>query len=203
MLMNYEQIAFTDAIKRLQELNGSRASYARMEAGNRETSFTEAEIEFISTRDNFYLASIGETGYPYIQHRGGPEGFIKVLDDITLGLVDFSGNRQYISVGNAANNSKVSLLMMDYPRRARLKLFAEMKIVEINENPDLFRQLDPIGYQHKAERMMLFDVKGYSWNCPQHITPRYTLAEIEGAFAERNAYVQKLEEEIKRLRKNP
>lgn len=201
--MNYEQIAFTDAVKQLQELNGSRASYARMETGDNEVGFTEAEIEFISTRDSFYLASISETGYPYIQHRGGPSGFIKALDDITLGMVDFSGNKQYISVGNVATNPKVSLLMMDYPRRARLKLFAEMRIVDIMENQELFLQLDPISYKHKAERMILFDIKGFSWNCPQHITPRYTLPEIEEAFAERNLYVKNLEEEIKRLRNNP
>lgn len=199
-MMNYEKIAFTDAVKNLQEEHGSRAAYARMEQGDHEDGFTEDEINFIATRDSFYMASISETGYPYIQHRGGPKGFIKVINDHTLGLVDFSGNRQYISVGNAVNNNKVSLFMMDYPRRARLKLYAELRVVEIDDNPELFRQLDPADYKHKAERMLLFEVKGYNWNCPQHITPRYTLAEIEAAFAERNGYVQSLEEEVKHLR---
>jgi len=198
--MNYEQIAFTDAVKKLQELHGSRMAYERMEEGDHETGFTAAERNFISSRDSFYLASISQTGYPYIQHRGGPKGFIKVLDDATLGLVDFSGNKQYISVGNAAENSKVSLILMDYPQKARLKLFADIKVVEIAEDPELFEKLDPSGYKHKAERMLIFSVKGYSWNCPQHITPRYTLEEIETAFAARNGYVQSLEEEIKRLR---
>ena len=198
--MNYEQIAFTDAVKKLQELHGSRMAYERMEEGDHETGFTAAERNFISSRDSFYLASISQTGYPYIQHRGGPKGFIKVLDDATLGLVDFSGNKQYISVGNAAENSKVSLILMDYPQKARLKLFADIKVVEIAEDPELFEKLDPAGYKHKAERMLIFSVKGYSWNCPQHITPRYTLEEIETAFAARNGYVQSLEEEIKRLR---
>ncbi|WP_442591546.1 pyridoxamine 5'-phosphate oxidase family protein [Pedobacter sp. AW31-3R] len=198
--MNYEQIAFTDAVKKLQELYGSRMAYARMEAGDHEAGFTDDEMSFISSRDSFYMASISQTGYPYIQHRGGPKGFIKVLDHATLGLVDFSGNRQYISVGNAAENSKVSLILMDYPHKARLKLFADLKIVEISDDPELFEKLDPAGYKHKAERMLLFSVKGYNWNCPQHITPRYTLEEIEAAFAERNGYVQSLEQEIKRLR---
>jgi len=198
--MNYEQIAFTDAVKKLQELHGSRMAYERMEEGDHETGFTAAESSFISSRDSFYMASISQTGYPYIQHRGGPKGFIKVLDDVTLGLVDFSGNKQYISVGNAAENSKVSLILMDYPQKARLKLFADIKVVEIAEDPELFEKLDPAGYKHKAERMLIFSVKGYSWNCPQHITPRYTLEEIETAFAARNGYVQSLEEEIKRLR---
>ena len=198
--MNYEQIAFTDAVKKLQELHGSRKAYARMETGYHEYGLTEAETDFISSRDSFYMASISQTGYPYIQHRGGPKGFIRVLDESTLGIVDFSGNSQYISVGNAIDNSKVSLILMDYPLRARLKLFADIKIVEITENPELFLQLDPAGYKHKAERMLLFSVKGYNWNCPQHITPRYTLDEIETAFAERNGYVQSLEEEIRRLR---
>ena len=198
--MNYEQIAFTDAVKKLQELHGSRMAYERMEEGDHETGFTAGERSFISSRDSFYMASISQTGYPYIQHRGGPKGFIRVLDDATLGLVDFSGNKQYISVGNAAENSKVSLILMDYPQKARLKLFADIKVVEIAEDPELFEKLDPAGYKHKAERMLIFSVKGYSWNCPQHITPRYTLEEIETAFAARNGYVQSLEEEIKRLR---
>jgi predicted pyridoxine 5'-phosphate oxidase superfamily flavin-nucleotide-binding protein len=198
--MNYEQIAFTDAVKNLQELHGSRMAYERMEKGYHENGFTEAEVSYISSRDSFYMASTSQTGYPYIQHRGGPKGFLKVLDESTIGMVDFSGNKQYISVGNAMDNSKVSLILMDYPQRARLKLFADIKVVGTSENPELFRQLDPAGYKHKAERILLFSVKGYSWNCPQHITQRYTLEEIEAAFAERNGYVQSLEEEIRRLR---
>jgi predicted pyridoxine 5'-phosphate oxidase superfamily flavin-nucleotide-binding protein len=171
-----------------------------MENGYDEEGLTETELDFISKRDSFYMASISETGYPYIQHRGGPKGFIKVLDSATLGLVDFSGNKQYISVGNVATSARVSLILMDYPQRARLKLFAHLSIVEIAENPKLFKQLDPVGYHHKAERMLIFSIKGYSWNCPQHITPRYTIEEIETAFADRNGYVNSLEQEIKRLK---
>jgi predicted pyridoxine 5'-phosphate oxidase superfamily flavin-nucleotide-binding protein len=198
--MNYAKMAFTDAIKALQEINGSRASYARVEKNSYTDGFTDAEEDFISDRDSFYMATLGKDGYPYIQHRGGPKGFIKVLDFHTLGLVDFSGNKQYISVGNAVTNQKVSLFLMDYPRKARLKLYAEIRIVEISDDPPLFEMLDPAGYKHKAERMMIFDVKAYDWNCPQHITPRYTMQDIEIAFSERNAYVRELEKEVELLR---
>lgn len=146
------------------------------------------------------MATIGENGFPYMQHRGGPKGFIKVLDSHTLGIVDFSGNKQYISVGNVATNPRVSLFLMDYPRKARLKLYAEIRIVEIADDPDLFDLLDPNDYKHKPERMMVFTVKAYDWNCPQHITPRYTMEDIEMAFADRNAYVRKLEMEVELLR---
>ncbi len=198
--MNYEKIAFTDAVKKLQEVHGSRAAYARKEVISDDGELTDAEINFITSRDTCYMASTSESGYPYIQHRGGPKGFIKVMDEKTLGMVDFSGNRQYITVGNAMTNNKVAMIFMDYPRKARLKLFAELKIVGIDENPELYRQLAPANYKYHAERILLFNVTGYNWNCPQHITPRYTLDEISSAFAERNNYVSELEEEVKRLR---
>jgi len=200
-MMNYHQLAFTDAVKELQELNGSRTSYARMEDRSSVDGMSAAERDFIEDKDSFYMASIGTNGFPYIQHRGGPKGFIKVLDERTLGIVDFSGNKQYITVGNAATNSKVALFIMDYPRKARLKLYAEIRIVELSENKALFDMIDPAEYKHKAERMMLFDIKAFDWNCPQHITPRYTLADIELAFEKRNAYVKDLEDEVERLRK--
>jgi len=198
--MNYEKIAFTNAVKKLQEIHGSRVAYARKEVVSEEDGLTDAEINFISSRDTCYLASTSESGYPYIQHRGGPQGFINVVDERTLGMVDFSGNRQYITVGNAMTNNKVAIILMDYPRKARLKLFAELKIVGIDEDPELFRQLAPANYKYHAERILLFTVMGYNWNCPQHITPRYTLDEISSAFEERNKYVSELEEEVKRLR---
>jgi len=199
--MNYERLAFTDAIKKLQEVHGSRVAYAKMEQGDRTGGLTEAEVDFIASRDSFYLGSIGENGYPYIQHRGGPKGFLVVLDDHTLGMVDFSGNKQYISVGNVMTNPRVSLFLMDYPLRARLKMYAEMQVVEIEDDPDLYRLLAPTGYKYKAERMLLFSVQAYIWNCPQHITPRYTVEEIKEAFAPQNEYVLKLEYEIAKLKK--
>jgi predicted pyridoxine 5'-phosphate oxidase superfamily flavin-nucleotide-binding protein len=198
--MNYAKLAFTDAVKALQENSGSRSSYARLEKNSYTDGFSDAEEEFINDRDSFYMASIGANGFPYMQHRGGPKGFIKVLDSHTLGVVDFSGNKQYITVGNAVTNQKISLFLMDYPSKARLKLYAEIRIVEITDDPQLFKLLDPDMYKHKAERMMIFDVKAYDWNCPQHITPRYTMQDIEFAFSDRNAYVRKLEMEVELLR---
>ncbi len=200
MAQNYATLAFTDAVKALQEAHGSRRTYARMEQSRHGDGLSEQEIGFITERDNFYLASIGENGYPYIQHRGGPAGFIKVLDANTLGIVDFEGNKQYISVGNLQTQPQVSLIMVDYPRQARLKLYADASIVELKDDPALFQQLDPTDYPHRPERMILFHIQAYDWNCPQHITPRYTLAEIQEAFAPQQAYLESLEKEVLALR---
>lgn len=182
MAKNYAALAFTAAIKALQEKNGSRASYARMEEQTYFNGLTENEVYFISQRDSFYIATIGENGFPYIQHRGGPKGFMKVLDDKTIGFIDFRGNMQYISVGNITTNNNVSLIMVDYPARARLKIYAKAEIAELADSPDLYKSLDLDGYNFRPERMMIMHIEAYDWNCPQHITPRYTVEEIEEAF---------------------
>ena len=202
MAKNYASLAFTDAVKRLQEQHGSRKAYARMEQSKYTDGLSESEIMFIADRDSFYLASIGENGYPYIQHRGGPKGFIKVLDAQTIGVVDFKGNQQYISVGNLETHPQVSLIMVDYPRQARLKLYADASVVELKDNPELFQELDPADYPHSPERMLIFKIQAYDWNCPQHITPKYTLAEIQEAFAPQQAYLAELENEVKTLRES-
>ena len=200
MARNFAEIAFTDAVKAMQEKAGSRASYARMEKSTYTDGLTENEAEYIAQRDSFYMASVGENGYPYIQHRGGPKGFLKVIDPHRLGFVDFRGNLQYISVGNLATHDKVSLILMDYPARARLKVFARAEVVGLQDDPALLGLLDPTEYKHKAERMMIFHVEAYDWNCPQHITPRYTAEEIEEAFAPQREYVKMLEIELKALK---
>lgn len=200
MAKNYASLAFTDAVKALQEVHGSRRTYARMEQLRHSDGLSEQEIVFITERDSFYLSSIGENGYPYIQHRGGPAGFIKVLDANTLGIVDFEGNKQYISVGNLQTHPQVALIMVDYPRQARLKLYANARVVELKDDPALFQQLDPADYPHQPERMILFEIQAYDWNCPQHITPRYTLSEIQAAFAPQQAYLEALEKEVLELR---
>lgn len=198
--MNYANTAFTEVIKSIQEKQGSRVAYDRMEKVSYVNGLTEAEEGFISDLDSFYMASFGENGFPYIQHRGGPKGFIKVVDKETIGIVDFSGNKQYISVGNIATNPKVSLILLSYPLRARLKIYAEAEIVEIEDNPKLFEQLEPANYKFKPERMILFHIKAYDWNCPQHITPRYTQEEIAELIGPKMQYIQQLEEEVKELR---
>lgn len=182
MAKNFGAIAFTDAVKAMQEKLGSRAVYARMERETYQDGLTAQEIGFIGARDSFYMATIGENGYPYIQHRGGPKGFLKVLDARRLGFIDFKGNMQYISVGNLATHNKVSLILVDYPARARLKIYATAEIVELKENPGLYDVLNLADYKFRPERMMVLHVDAYDWNCPQHITPRYTVEEIQEAF---------------------
>ena len=199
MAKNFATIAFSDAVKTLQEQHGSRKGYERMEKFNVIDGLSENEMNFISNRDSFYLASIGEKNFPYIQHRGGPKGFVKVLDKDTIGFIDFSGNKQYISVGNFATNNNVALMMMDYPARARLKIFAKAEIIELKDNPELLSQLDLEDYQFRPERMMLFHIEAYDWNCPQHITPRFTVEEIQIAFKPQLDFISKLEAENKIL----
>ncbi|MDN3656128.1 pyridoxamine 5'-phosphate oxidase family protein [Ferruginibacter paludis] len=200
MAKNYPEIAFTSPVKEFQEKLGSRTNYARMEIDTYVDGLTENEIEFIARRDSFYMASFGENEFPYIQHRGGPKGFLKVLDSKRIGCMDFRGNMQYISVGNIATNNNVSLIMVDYPAGARLKIYAKATIIELKDDPELYQLLDLYEYKFRPERMMLFDIQAYDWNCPQHIIQRYTLEDIEEAFAAQRDQITKLETEIKRLK---
>jgi predicted pyridoxine 5'-phosphate oxidase superfamily flavin-nucleotide-binding protein len=200
MAKNFAAIAFTDAVKAMQEKLGSRASYARMERDTYVDGLTDNEINFIAQRDSFYMASIGENNYPYIQHRGGPKGFLKVLDAKRLGFIDFKGNMQYISVGNIATNNNVALIMVDYPARARLKILAKAEIVELKDDPALYDKLDLAEYKFRPERIMVFNIEAYDWNCPQHITPRYTIEDIEEAFIGQREHIAKLETELKELK---
>jgi len=199
--MNYAELAFTDAIKKLQERLGSRVSYERMQKMSYVDGLTEYETDFIAQLDSFYMSSFGENGYPYIQHRGGPKGFIKVIDKSTIGIVDFSGNKQYISVGNISKNPKVSLILVSYPLRARMKIYAEAEIVEIDEDHNLYNFLRPQDYKFKPERMILFHIKAYDWNCPQHITPKFSVAEMQEIFEPQKQYINKLEQENEALKK--
>ncbi|SHN42373.1 pyridoxamine 5'-phosphate oxidase family protein [Chitinophaga sp. CF418] len=201
--MNYASLAFTDAVRDMQEKLGSRKSYARLENRSYVDGLTENETGFISDRDSFYMATIGENGYPYIQHRGGPQGFIKVLDTKQLGIIDYKGNAQYITVGNITTNNNVALIMVDYPTRTRLKLYAKARIVELKDDPALYARLDLEGYEFRPERMMVFDVDAYDWNCQQHITPRYSIEEINKAFASQSKYILQLEAELKKLKERP
>ena len=161
---------------------------------------TENEEDFIVQRDSFYMASIGENGFPYIQHRGGPKGFLKVLDAKRLGFIDFKGNMQFITVGNLVTNNNVALILVDYPAKARLKIYARAEIVELADNPDLYNVLDLSDYKFRPERMMVLHIEAYDWNCPQHIVPRYTIQEIEAAMAPQWDLIAKLEAEIKLLK---
>ena len=198
--MNYSELAFSDDIKAIQERMGSRSAYERVEKMSYVDGLTAVEKRFISEMDSFYMASFGNNDYPYIQHRGGPKGFIKVIDEQTIGIVDFSGNRQYISVGNIVKNPKVSLILVSYPMKARMKIYAEAEIVEVSENLSLYNFLKPEDYKFKPERLMLFHIEAYDWNCPQHITPRYSPADIEKITEAKDQYIQQLEQEVEVLR---
>ncbi len=182
MAKNFAEIAFSDAAKKLQEKYGSRNNYARMEKYNVVDGLTTGEKSFIENQHSFYMASTGSNGFPYIQHRGGPKGFLKVLDAKRLGFIDFSGNKQYVTVGNLATNTKVALIMIDYPKKARLKIYATATVIALDKNPELYNRLDLAAYTFKPERMLVLHIEAYDWNCPQHIIPTYTVDEIEAAL---------------------
>lgn len=177
MSSEFYRIAFTDAVKRAQVEMGSRDLYARLDGAPRDNALSlgSREREFIAARDSFYMATVGETGWPYIQHRGGPPGFVRVLDDATLGFADFAGNRQYVSVGNLSGDGRVALFFMDYPNRKRLKLLGHAQIISSD------RAALPAGLpgdRSRVERVFLIRVAAFDWNCPRHITPRFSDTEM-------------------------
>ncbi len=179
----FAALAFTDSVREVQQALGSRAGYAAMDEGEDYNHvLTEREAAFIAARDSFYMASVSETGWPYVQHRGGPPGFVRILDERTIGFADFRGNRQYVSVGNLRKDDRVALFFMDYPNRTRLKVLGRVRLVGGGE-PELLAQLEVADYRAAVERGFVIRVEAFDWNCPQHITPRYTEAEVEKLVA--------------------
>ncbi len=199
MAKNYLEIAFTESVKAQQEIYGSRRQYERVEKIERGTELSFAEADFIARRDSFYLATVGENGQPYVQFRGGAAGFLKVLDKQTLAYADFKGNLQYISVGNLTENNRAALILMDYPNRQRLKIFARVEVLKAADAPELIIKLENANYGAKIERAMILHVEAFDWNCPQHITPRFTAEEIREMNQPLYERIAKLEAEIKRL----
>lgn len=197
----FADIAFTNSVRKAQEHYGTRRANERLKNLDRLDELTANEALFIAERDGFYLATVNENGHPYVQFRGGPKGFLKILDEKTLGYADFRGNLQYISVGNLNANSKAALFLMDYPNQARLKIFAEIEIIDAADDPALIERLTMPDYTAKIERAMLLHVTAYDWNCPQHITPRFTLEEIEAGTKPLRDRIAQLEAEIDTLRK--
>lgn len=176
----FADLAFTPAVRDMQTRMGSRAAYAPLDhAADRRDRLTARESSFIEARDHFFQATVGETGWPYVQHRGGPAGFLKVLDDKTIGYADFRGNVQYVSAGNLNTDDRVSLILMDYAHRRRLKLLGRARMVDAGADPALIARLAVPGYDAMIERAVLITIEAYDWNCPQHITPRFTAKEIE------------------------
>jgi uncharacterized protein len=206
MLHRWLEIASTPSVKAARERYGSAAQYARLDGTQgtdgpvRNDRLGEAEAAFIRGRDGFYLASVSETGWPYVQYRGGPPGFLRLLDEGTLGFADLRGNRQYVTTGNVAGNDRVSLFLMDYAHQRRLKIFGRMRAVDASEDPELAASLALPGYPGKVERAALITVEAFDWNCPQHITPRFTQAELAEAFAPVREELLALRSENERLR---
>ena len=196
----FAEIAFTPHVRAVQETQGSRRSYARMEGGpDYNDQLGQAEAEFIIARDSFYMASVSETGWPYIQHRGGPKGFVKILGPSRIGFADFRGNRQYVSVGNLATDDRVSLFFMDYANQGRLKLLGRAHVIGLRDDPDILRQLQLPDYRATVERGVVIDVEAFDWNCPQHITQRFSLEDLRPGIERLQSRIEELEAKLAAL----
>jgi uncharacterized protein len=192
-------VAFSAAVKAVQARRGSRDHFARMEAkGGWRTAITPDLAGFLAEVRSFYLASASADGQPYVQHRGGPPGFLRVIDETTLGFVDYAGNRQYITQGNLADNPKALLFLIDYAHRQRVKVWGTARVLE--RDSDLVAKLMPEGYRARPEQVMLFTVSAWNANCAQHIPQRFEAADVAAAIAERDKRIEALEAELGRLR---
>lgn len=202
MAHRFAALMFTLAVKAAQARLGSRGAYERFDAPEAPSNdrLGPGERAFIAARDSFYMATVSETGWPYLQHRGGPPGFLKVLDERTLGFADYRGNRQYVSVGHLGGDDRVSLFLMDYPNRRRLKLLGRARIVEEAGEPETIDRLRDPAYKARIERGMVIALEAFDWNCPQHITPRFTEAEIGEALEPLRRRMAALEAENEALR---
>jgi uncharacterized protein len=200
MPYKFLDITATRSVRAAQAANGSRDMWEHFKGHRTFDRFTDNEAAFIAERDSFYVATVSESGWPYVQHRGGPPGFLKVLDEKTLGFADFRGNLQYISLGNVTADDRVALILVDYPNRARLKILAHMEVRDLTAEPDLAARLALPGYKAKLERAFLLHLETFDWNCPQHITPRYTMADIEVAVSPLQTRIAELEAENQALR---
>ena len=199
-MKHFGDIMFTNGVRAEQEQRGSRKAYAQMTAQPAPEALGAREEAFIEARDSFYLASVNEEGWPYIQHRGGPKGFLKVTGPRQLAMADYRGNRQYVSTGNIKHDERVSLFLMDYPNKARLKILARAKIVDLDSDPSLAAKLaDPEG--GKVEQLMTFEVEAFDWNCPQFITPRFTADDIRETLGPKLDELETLRAENGELRK--
>ncbi|PAL19830.1 pyridoxamine 5'-phosphate oxidase [Sphingopyxis sp. GW247-27LB] len=193
-------IAFTETVKQLQTRNGSREAYAKMEAGSGWSDrITPQLADFIARQNSFYLATVNADGQPYIQHRGGPRGFLKPIDDRTLGMADFRGNRQFISQGNLLESRKAFIFLMDYANRRRIKIWGEAWMIEGDEA--LLQTVMPEGYAAAPERVLLFKVTAWDPNCPQHIPRKIDADEVDAMLAERDREIAELKAQIERLQK--
>lgn len=196
--MRFFELAFTEKVTAAQLANGIDHYAKRATQDSPPDRLGPSEQHFIRTRDSFFMATVSETGWPYVQHRGGPVGFVKVLDETRFAIPDYRGNRQYVSLGNLASDDRAALFMVDYPQRARLKLLTRVAAVSVDDDPALLEQVTEPEYRAKIERILVFTVEALDWNCPQHITPRFTEAEIQAAIAPINNQLEAMRAELKR-----
>jgi uncharacterized protein len=194
MAEKYLQVVVTPAVQRAQDKYFGR--HQVIEDAPEVDALTPDEAVFIEARDSFYMASISETGWPYLQHRGGPPGFLKVLGPSLIGFADLKGNRQLVSTGNLEVSDRVALFLMDYPNRTRLKLLGHARVLDAREHPELADQLAPEKLRNKVERLFLVEVVSYDWNCPQYITPRFTAAAVEKYVAPLRSRIAELEAQL-------
>ena len=200
MAHNFGSLVFTPAIKALQERYGSRRQYARLGAGSSRDRLGPQEKDFLAERDSFYIASIGSTGWPYVQHRGGPAGFLHVVDDQTLAFADLRGNKQFISAGNLTTDNRVALILVDYPAQARLKILGRAEIVEGEQATEWLKRIPLRHDATPVERVFVIHMEAFDWNCPQHIVPRYTTKQIRDAISPMEKRMSELETENAGLR---
>jgi uncharacterized protein len=200
MPYGFLDIAVTPSVKAVQAKMGADHVWQDFKGHREFNRFTENESAFIADRDSFYMATVSETGWPYMQHRGGPRGFLKMIDERTLAFADYRGNRQYIGTGNLSADDRVCLFLMDYSHRARLKIYAHVETLGVDDDPKLTALVTVPGYKAKLERIFRLRLETFDWNCPQHITPRFTEAEISQAVAPMRARLAELETENEALR---
>jgi predicted pyridoxine 5'-phosphate oxidase superfamily flavin-nucleotide-binding protein len=200
MPYGFLEIAITPSVRAAQAAMRSEHLWQNFKGHREFDAFTPDEVDFIAQRDSFYLATVSQTGWPYIQHRGGPPGFLKVLDAKTLAFADYRGNRQYISVGNLAADDRAALILMDYAAKARLKIYAHVEAAALDADPTLTERVAVPGYKAKPERILLLHLATFDWNCPQHITPRFTEREIAKAMRPLQERLAALEAENSELR---
>ena len=194
MADKYMQLVLTPAVQQAQDKYFGR--HQAIASAPEIDPLTDSEAYFIVSRDSFYMATVSETGWPYLQHRGGPPGFVKVLGPNLIGFADLKGNRQLVSTGNLEVTDRVAIFMMDYPHRTRLKLLGHARVLDAREHPELVDQLAPESLRGRVERLFLIQVISYDWNCPQYITPRFTAAEVEKYAAPLKARIAELEAQL-------
>ena len=195
MATNFLKLAVTPSVQKAQRHYFGRSM--PLATARERDALTQEEITFIQTRDSFYMATVSQSGWPYIQHRGGRAGFLRVLNPRTLGFADYSGNRQMLSTGNLTANDRVALFLMDYPQRTRLKILGHARVEDAREHQDLVQEMVDVDARRIVERVFLIEIASFDWNCPKYITPRYTDEEVQGVVAPLQARIAEMEAQLK------